>query len=115
MALAAVCGFLRFALGFRYSNINIFFALGLGTVAMLGMYFLDISRLAKYSLRFYVCTVILCISLAWADQQYFLSFFSPFWHSLFFIRGIIFFRWSMRSGSTGAGTTLDRTGPVPLG
>lgn len=24
MALAAVCGFLRFALGFRYSNINIF-------------------------------------------------------------------------------------------
>lgn len=83
VALAAVCGFLRFALGFRYPNINILFALGLGTVAMLGMYFLDISRLAKYSLRFYVCTVILCISLAWADQQYLLSFFSSFWHSLF--------------------------------
>ncbi len=28
MALAAVCGFLRFALGFRYSNINIFFCSG---------------------------------------------------------------------------------------
>lgn len=90
MALAAVCGFLRFALDSGYLDGNIFLALGLGTVAMLGMYFLDISRLAKYSLRFYVCTVILCISLAWADQQYFLSFFSPFWHSLFLYAALFF-------------------------
>lgn len=82
LGLAVACGVLRRVLDFRSLDRNILLALGLGTAAMLGMYFLDISRLAKYSLRMYVCTAILCISLSWSNQHYHLSFYS-FWHSLF--------------------------------
>lgn len=65
LGLAAVCGILRAVLMEcdLYETGRLLLALALGSLAMFGMYLLDISRLARYSLRVCLCSLMLVSSL----------------------------------------------------
>ena len=93
-------------------------SLGLGTAAMLGMYFLDVSRLVRHARALYIGTLAAGVLAVWALEEYFspyssLIFYYARYAVMLYPLAYAFWLYSFR-GRGWRGLALTILGGVPL-
>lgn len=101
-----------------YRLARAFAALGLGTAAMLGTYFLDVSRLARHARALYIGTLAAGVLAVWALAEHFspyssLIFYYTRYAVMLYPLAYAFWLYSFR-GRSWWGLTLTILGGVPL-